>query len=172
MQISRIKYWTKAVQGTNVEHVRIIYSEGDTEINLHESGEDARAHKDFYDKFSALSVYACRITHLDEELKTAIVVKDIKIETSADKEGNDTTVYTLLCSLKSGYANTTMCIKIQHKYVPENFGDAVEDLVKEAEEYVNGKREEPEAVQQDAFENAEDTEGFPQEELDLEETEQ
>lgn len=144
MEITKIKVWTKVVKGNTIDHVRIAYNEGETETVVHKFGEDAIAAPEFYADIENLSPYVCKCCGISDDLKTAINVRDISIKPSEDKEGNETTQYTMDCSLKSGHATSSIKVSIQHKFIPEGFEDAVLSLINEAEEYVNGKRQQTE----------------------------
>lgn len=179
MDITKIKYWTKAIKGENVEHVKIGYSDGDADNILHQYGVTAVALPSFYDAFNNLPVYVTKMCGLDEGLKTGIFVRDVSIDPSEDKDGNDTTRYTLIATLKAGHTNAVLAVSVQHKFIPEGFEDAISTLIDEAAKYVAGEREEE--AQTDLFQDAgevisegevnemmAESEGFPQGELALE----
>lgn len=170
MVITKAKYWTKAVQSENVEHVRISYidNEGNgTEITMHECGPNAVGTEEFYTAFANLPLYVCKICGLDDSLKTGISCRDISINPNEDKDGNDTTEYKLLCTLKAGHANAVLAVSIQHKFIPEGFEDAVLQLVKAAEKYVEGERNQLNAFGQKTEELEGDIEKSEAEENDL-----
>lgn len=148
MVITKAKFWSKAVQGTNVEHVKIGYTDGDTETIVHEQGPCAVATEKFYNAFWNLPLYVTKICGLDEGLKTGIAIRDIALTPSEDKNGNDTTEYKLLCTLKAGHANAVLAVSIQHKYIPEGFELAMKNLIEQAEKYVAGERSQVELLQQ------------------------
>lgn len=151
MVITKIKYWSKAVAGGNVEHVRIAYidNEGNgTEITMHESGPNAVGTEEFYSAFANLPPYVCLICGLNEQYKTGIFCRDVSIAPSEDKDGNDTTRYDLMCTMKAGHANAVLAVSVQHKFIPEGFAEAIEQLIAAAEKYVEGERN-----QTNAFEN-------------------
>jgi len=179
MDITKIKYWTKAIKGENVEHVKIGYSDGDADNILHQYGVTAVALPSFYDAFNNLPIYVTKMCGLDEVLKTGIFVRDVSIDYSEDKDGNNTSRYTLFSTLKAGHANAVLVVSVQHKFIPEGFEDAINTLIDEAEKYIDGERQEE--AQTDLFEDTEevisegevkemmsDTESFPQGELALE----
>lgn len=173
IKITKVKFWSKAVQGENVEHVKIGYKDLEGDQMIHKVGNTAVATEEFYNAFYNLPIYVCKICALDEELQNGIFCKDVSISPSEDKEGNDTTEYTLLCTLKAGHATAVLSVSIQHKFIPEGFDQAIQTLIREAEAYIEGKR-----GQIDAFNDAEeiqDAEGSdddPQESLDLDEDEE
>lgn len=167
MVITKAKFWTKAVQGENVEHVKIAYKDGDSETVIHEQGPNAVGTEQFYQAFWNLPLYVCKICGLDESLKTGIVCKDVSINPSEDKEGNDTTEYKLLCTLKAGHANAALAVSIQHKFIPEGFAEAIDQLVDEAEKYVDGERNQTNAFDQKTEELKQDIDNSEAEQTDV-----
>lgn len=141
MEITHVKHWSKSIRGENVQHVLIGYNDGDSKHVLHQFDKTAIAAPEFYSAFNNIPVYACKIMHVGEGLKNGIFVNDVTIQKSEDKEGNNTSVYKLTCRMKSGHANTCITITVQHKYIPEGFEQAINALIKEAQEYIGGKRE-------------------------------
>ena len=144
MEITKVKYWSKVVQTETVDHIRIAYSEDDSEMSLHKFGDKAVAAPEFYAAFENFSPVICKTLGVDESLANAISLREISISQSEDKEGNDNTSYSLVCGLKSGHATTELKISINHKYIPEGFKEAVQDIIDEAEEYISGKRSQTE----------------------------
>lgn len=138
--IKFIKYWTKVVQQESVDHVQIKYSVDDKVIDVHQFGNKAVAAPEFYKALEDFSSFVCTAAGLSKDLASAISVREITIKPNEDSEGNDTTIYVVACDLKSGHTATALAIKVQHKFLPEGFGEAILDIVEEAEEYVNGKR--------------------------------
>jgi hypothetical protein len=141
MEIKKAKFWSKSVQGENIEHVRIEYKDGDSIHVLHQFDKCAVAAPEFYDAFNNLPVYVCKMAGLGEGLKHGIFVSDVQIEKSEDKHGNDTSIYKLICKLKAGYSNANLIVTCQHKYIPEGFAQAIKKLIDESKEYIDGKRE-------------------------------
>lgn len=141
MEITRVKHWTKVVQSENVEHVLIGYDDGDSKHVLHQFDKLAIAAPEFYQAFDNLPVYVCKIMHVGEGLKNGIFVNDVSITKDEDKEGNNTSIYKLICRMKSGHANTVISVTVQHKHIPEGFEQAINALIVEAKEYIGGKRE-------------------------------
>lgn len=148
MEITRVKHWTKVVQSENVEHVLIGYNDGDSKHVLHQFDKLAIAAPEFYQAFYNLPVYVCKIMHVGEGLKNGIFVSDVSITKDEDKEGNNTSIYKLICRMKSGHANTVITVTVQHKYIPEGFEQAINALIAEAKEYIGGKREQVDMFQQ------------------------
>jgi hypothetical protein len=148
MEIKKAKFWSKSVQGENIEHVRIEYKDGDSIHVLHQFDKCAVAAPEFYDAFNNLPVYVCKMAGLGEGLKHGIFVSDVQIEKSEDKKGNETTIYKLICKLKAGYSNANLIVTCQHKYIPEGFAQAIKKLIDESKEYIAGKREQLDLFQQ------------------------
>lgn len=156
MKITKVKHWTKTVQSESVGHVRVAYTDGDSDIAVHQFGEGAEAEPEFYEAFDNMSPYVCKICGLPEELKTGIQVRDISISPSEDKEGSDTTEYRLTGSLKAGHATSTIIVSVQHKFIPEGFAEAVKWLTEKAEEYVQGVRQQTELFDSETQANDEE----------------
>lgn len=170
MVITKIKYWSKAVADENVEHVRIAYidNEGNgTEITMHESGPNAVGTEEFYSAFANLPPYVCLICGLNEQYKTGIFCRDVSIAPSEDKDGNDTTRYDLMCTMKAGHANAVLSVSVQHKFIPEGFAEAIEQLIAAAEKYVKGERNQLNVFGQKSEELENDIENSEAEESDL-----
>lgn len=165
MEITKVKYWRKIVQGEGTDHVKIAYIEGDKEITMHQSGENATAAPEFYQGFKDMALPVCRACGLPEELATGIRVNSISLASSEDKEGNDNTTYTFSCTLKAGHARAELSVTIQHKFLPEGFEDAVVAITAQAEEYAKGTRgqtnlfDEAEAVSGEEDSESEDESG-------------
>lgn len=163
MEITKVKHWRKIVQGEGTDHVRIAYIEGDKEITLHQSGENATAAPEFYEAFKAMALPICLACGLSEELATGIRVNSISLASSEDKEGNDNTTYTFSCTLKAGHARAELSVTIQHKFLPEGFEGAVVAITAQAKEYAKGTRgqtnlfDEAEAVPGDESESEDES---------------
>lgn len=140
MIIKKVKYWSKVVQNDVVDHVNVSYTKDNQDIVLHDFGNNSTAAPELYKYFDDLSPFVCLICGINKKLESAISVRDVSISPSEDKEGDDNTKYTIVSSLKAGTANATLTVSVNHKYIPEGFDDAINDLIVEAEEYVNGKR--------------------------------
>ncbi len=140
MQVTQIKYWSKLVQNEVVDHVTISYRDNGSDVIKHEFGNNSTAAPEFYNDFENLSPFVCKICSMDKKYESAISVRDVKIAPSEDKEGEDNTVYTLTAGFKAGLATATLKVSVNHKNIPENFDEAIQNLVNEAEEYLGGKR--------------------------------
>lgn len=140
MNITKIHYWKNVLQQDTVEHVRICYSVDGKEVNLHEFGNNTVAAPQFYKAMEDFSEHVVNTCGLSSDLVSAIKVRQINISPSEDKEGNNTTKYTIISSLKAGLANAVLTVEVQHKNIPDGFEDAMNDIIVEAEKYVEGER--------------------------------
>lgn len=140
MEITKVKYWTKVVKQNTVDHIKISYKYSDGEFTVHKFGENDVAAPEFYAAFEDFSPIICKLCGLKESMASAFSLREISIANSEDKEGNDNSEYTMVYSLKTGHANTTIKTTINHKFLPEGFAEAIGNIVDEAEEYLNGKR--------------------------------
>ena len=160
MDITKIKHWSNIVQNETIDHVLINYKEGDKIVNYHQFGENAVAAPEFYSDFENMSEMVCKVTGLPKKLSSAISVREVTIAKSEDKDGNDNTKYTITSGFKSGHASTTITTSVQHKYIPEGFDEAIQNLINETEEYIGGKRQQTdlfESKEEDESETEEDT---------------
>ena len=140
MEITQVKHWSAVVQNEDIDHVTIAYKDNGSDIKKHEFGNNSTAAPEFYGAFEDLSQFVCNIMGIEKKYESAVSVREVKIAQSEDNDGNDNTKYTIHFTFKSGHATTTCKIEINHKYIPENFDDAIQDLINEAEEYIGGKR--------------------------------
>jgi hypothetical protein len=140
MNITQVKHWSKTVNNEVVDHVTISYQENGSDVTKHEFGNNSTAAPEFYECFDKMAEYVCKICSIDEKYVSAISVREVKIAPSEDKEGDDNTVYSFTSGFKAGLATATLKVSVNNKYVPENFDDAIQDLINEAEEYISGKR--------------------------------
>lgn len=140
MEITKVKYWTKVVQQESVDHVNIEYSDKGRDMTMHEYGNNSQAAPEFYKAINQFSYSIAVACNLNDDLIDKISVREISIHPSEDKKGEDNTKYSIVASLKAGTSTATLKVEVQHKYVPEGFDDAIFAIVKEAEEYVGGKR--------------------------------
>lgn len=140
MDITKVKYWNKNVKQTSVDHVQISYGENENETTLHCHDDNSTAAPEFYAAFENFSPIICKTCGLKESLASALSLREISIAQSEDKKGDDNSKYTLVYGLKSGKANTTVKTVINHKFIPEGFEEALQDITDEAEEYIGGKR--------------------------------
>jgi len=140
MEITNVHQWSSTVQDESVPHVRVIYSDGNKVLNVHEFGEKAAAAPEFYKAFDDLSPQVVAVCCLPVELQPAIKVRSVKINPKDDKNGDDSTVYTICGTVKAGHASLSFDVSVNHKHVPEGFTEAIDSLIENAGEYVDGKR--------------------------------
>jgi len=166
VEITQIKHWSKVVQNENVDHVTISYTDNGSDVTKHEFGNNSTAAPEFYNDFENLSEFVCKITGLSKDYESAIAVREVKIAISEDNDGNDNTKYTLIATFKSGHAITVLNVQINHKYIPEGFDEAIQNLINEAEEYICGKRAQVEMDLESSDEQEEQAEQDPSGETD------
>lgn len=140
MEITLIKHWSKVVQNNDVDHVTISYTDNGSDVTKHEFGNNSTAAPEFYNDFENLSPFVCKICSIERKYETAISVREVKISPSEDSDGEDNTMYTFVCGFKAGLATATLTVKVNHKNVPDDFDEAIRNLLNEAEEYLGGKR--------------------------------
>lgn len=140
--LTRIQHWQKTVKGDTVDHVKIAYKEGDKETTLHQFGEKAVPTPSFCKAFEAMNKPVRIGTGLPESVENGIRVRSISISYSEDKKtGDENTRYLVTCGLKAGHASVSLTVQMNHRYLPEGFEKAFRNLVKQANEYMSGKRE-------------------------------
>lgn len=145
--ITKIKQFAKTSQGSTVNHVIIQYQEGNATVTLHEY---ERAAPEFYKLFADLSEHVNTICEFNTHEAERLTVEGVSLTFKEEENGDEKmgTVFTAkrkLFNSRNGLTINTPLKWDEHKDPHQKLSQeafaTVEALTVEADEYIEGKRE-------------------------------
>ena len=149
VQVKKIKQFKKLSGDDTVDHVVIAYSDGSLDVVLHTSGE--RAAPDFYKLFEELVPQVCMIAEFGDSEAGRTRVRSVSLSYHEDKETGDAPMSVIFaCERRLVATPQPLIFNTPSKFEQHNDQGQrmtneclgiVNALVAEAEEYIDGKRE-------------------------------
>jgi hypothetical protein len=147
MRITKIKHWKKVSKEETADHVQVDYRDGNMEVSLH---EEQRAAPEFYKLFNELSAHVCKICEFADHENDRTIVTGVSIKYIEQEDGEDTIGVVFTARRKLVASPQDLSFSTPIKFEKHNDKDQtltaeclgiVNALTAEAEEYVDGKRE-------------------------------